>query len=85
MFLKREALNAILYTWRKTPSTIFPHPIHQSESPCYHTFLTVTQSYDSNVTPIGTLHAEKMASAVLLHVYFTPRNQTRTISAGDIS
>ena len=46
----------------KTPSTVFPHPTDQSESPCDHSFLTVTQSYNSNVTSIGTLHA----SAVLL-------------------
>ena len=33
-------------------------------SPYYHSFLTVTRSYHIMVTPIGALHAEKIAEAV---------------------
>ena len=36
---------------------------------CYHSFVTVTQSYHSKVTPISALHAEKIAEAVLLYVF----------------
>ena len=43
-----------------------PYPM---VSPCYHTSLTVTQSYNSKVTLIGALHAEKIAEAVLLNVF----------------
>ena len=46
-----------------------PHPMDQKVSPCYHNFLTVTQSYDSKVTPISALYAEKIAEAVLLYVF----------------
>ena len=46
-----------------------PHPMDQQVSPCYHSFLTVAQTYDSKVTPIGALHAEKIAEAVLLYVF----------------
>ena len=41
----------------------------QQVSPCYHSFLTVTQSFHSKVTPIGVLYAEKIAEAVLLYVF----------------
>ena len=41
----------------------------QQVSPSYHTFLLVTPSYHSKVTPIGVLHAEKIAEAVLLYVF----------------
>ena len=41
----------------------------QQVSPSYHTFLTVTPSYPSQVTPNGALQAEKIAEAVLLSVF----------------
>jgi hypothetical protein len=60
---KREAVNAILNTQRKTASTVIsPHPIDQQVSPCFNNFLTVTKSYHSKVTAIGALHTEKIAS-----------------------
>ena len=34
-----------------------------------HNFLTVTQSYNSKVTPIDTPHAEKISIAVLIYAY----------------
>ena len=40
-----------------------------STGPTPSSFLTVTQSYYSKVTPIGALHAEKIAEAVLLYVF----------------
>ena len=40
----------------------------QQGSPCCHNFLAVTQSYYSKVTPIGALHAEKIAQTVLLFI-----------------
>ena len=45
------------------------HPMDEQVSPYYHSFLTVTQSYDSKVTPVGALHAEKIAEATLLYVF----------------
>ena len=45
------------------------HPMDQQGSLCCNTFLTVTQSYHSKVTPIGTLPAEKIAEAVMLYVF----------------
>ena len=45
-----------------------PHPMNQQVSPCYQSFLTVTQSYHGKVTHIDALHAEKIAEAVLLYV-----------------
>ena len=45
------------------------HPMYQQVLPCYHSFLIVTQNYDSKMTPIGALHAEKIAQAVLLYVF----------------
>ena len=45
------------------------HPMNQQVSPCYYSFLTVTQSYQSKVTPIGLLHAEKIPEAVFLYVF----------------
>ena len=45
------------------------HPMNQQMSPCYPSFLTVTESYDSKVTPIGALYAEKISEAVLLYVF----------------
>ena len=41
----------------------------QQGSPCCHIFLTVIPSCHSKVIPIGTLHAEKIAEAVLLYVF----------------
>ena len=46
-----------------------PHPMDQQVSSCYHSFLTVTQSYHSQVTPIGAFHAEQIYEAVLLYVF----------------
>ena len=46
-----------------------PHPIDQEVSPCYQSFLTVTQNYHSKDTPIGALHAEQIAETVLLYVF----------------
>ena len=43
--------------------------MNQQVSPCYHSFLAVTQRYNSKVTPIRELHAEKIAEAVLLYVF----------------
>ena len=45
-----------------------PHPIDQQVSPCYHSFLTVSESYDSKVTHSGAVQAEKIAEAVLFYV-----------------
>ena len=41
----------------------------QQVSPCCLNFLRVTESYHSKVTPIGALRTEKMAEAVLIHVF----------------
>ena len=41
----------------------------QQVSPCYHTSLIITQSFDSKVTPVGALYAEIIAEAVLLYVF----------------
>ena len=49
----------------------FPHPTEQQGSFCCRTFLTVTQIYHSKVTPICTLHVEKIAEAVVLYVFTT--------------
>ena len=38
-------------------------------SPCCHVFLAVTPSYHSKVTPFGVSHKEKLAAAILLHVF----------------
>ena len=49
---------------------LFPsHPLDEQGSPRCYTFLTVTLSYHSKVTPIGTLHVEKIAKAVLVYVF----------------
>ena len=45
-----------------------PYQIDQQGSPCCHNFMTVTQSYNSKVTPNGDLHAEKITEATLLYV-----------------
>ena len=63
-------MNAILNTKKKTLSSgFFKHHIGQLLSPCYHSFLTVTQSYHSKMTHISELHAEKIPEAVLLYVF----------------
>ena len=67
--LKREAVYAILNTSSKIASPISLPPINQQGSPSYHTFLMVTLSYNSKVTPVSTLYAEKIAEAVLLYVF----------------
>ena len=36
------------------------HPMDQQVYSCCCSFLTITQSYHSKNTPIGTLHAEDM-------------------------
>ena len=52
---------------------LFPsHPMDEHGSSRCYTFLTVTLSYHSKVTPIGTLHAEKIAEAGLLYVFNRP-------------
>ena len=38
-------------------------------SPWYHKVLTIIPSYFSKVTPIGALHAEKIAEIILLYVF----------------
>ena len=45
------------------------HPTKQGESPCCHILLTVLLSYHGKVTPIGALHAEKIAEAVFLYMF----------------
>ena len=60
----------------------------QQWSLCCNTFLTVTQSYHSKVTPIGTLPAEKIAEAVMLYVFTIalPADRTKyqvTVSRGN--
>ena len=45
------------------------HPTAQQVSPCCHSFLKVPQYYHSKVTPIGALHAKKIAKSVLLYVF----------------
>ena len=45
------------------------HPTKQQASLCYHSFLTVTQSYHSKVTPICALRTDKEAESVLLYVF----------------
>ena len=45
------------------------HPTDQHVLTSYLSFLTVTQSYHSKVTPIGALHAEKLYEAVLFNVF----------------
>ena len=54
---KREAVNAIAKLLQPFP----PHPMDQQRSPYCHTFLTVSLSYHSKVTPIGKLHTEIIA------------------------
>ena len=44
------------------------HPMDQHVSPCYHSFLTVTYSFQSKVTTIGEIHAKKIAHTVLLYL-----------------
>ena len=58
---------------RETSSTVSPHPMDQEVSPCYHSFLTITQSYHSKVTPMGALHTEKIAEEVVLLFVFRIR------------
>ena len=41
--------------------------MNQQESPCCQNFMTVTQRNHSKVTPIGALHAEKIAEVVSLY------------------
>ena len=43
--------------------------MNQQVSPCYYSFLTVTQSYHSKVTHINSLHTEKTAYTHLLFVF----------------
>ena len=38
-------------------------------SPRCHNFLIVTPSYHKKMTPIGAMHAKKIAYAVLLYVF----------------
>ena len=60
----------LLYLRRRKLLQLFSlHTINQQVSPCYHRILTVTQSYQSNVTPIGELHTKKIAKAILLYVF----------------
>ena len=47
---------------------ILLHPMTEQGSPWYHKVLTIIPSYFSKVTPIGALHAEKIADAVLCYV-----------------
>ena len=51
--------------WGKLVQVFSPHPIDPQVSPCYHSFLTVTQSYTSKVTLIG----DEINDAVLLYVF----------------
>ena len=62
--VQREDVNAFI----KLLQLYSPDSMGQQVSPCYHGFLTVTQSYHSKMTPIGALHAEKIAQVVLLYV-----------------
>ena len=58
--------NAIGSTKSKTAIAVFTASNGQQWSPFCHKFLTVTPSYHSKVTPIGALHAKKIAEPVLL-------------------
>ena len=54
----------------KLPQLLFPYKIYQQVSACYHSFLAVTQSLHSKVTPIiNELHAEKLDEAFFLLVF----------------
>ena len=66
IFLKREAANAIHRA--KVLQLFSLHPINQKGSSCCHNFLTVIQSYHSQVTHIGALHSEKIAESLLFYV-----------------
>ena len=67
--LKREAVEDILNKKAKLLQQFSLHPMDQQESPCCHNFLTVTQSYHSSVTPVGTLHVEKISASFLLYIF----------------
>ena len=56
------------WPWQELLQLVPPHPIDQQMSSCYHSFQILTQSYNSKVTPIVTLHAHKIGEAVLLYV-----------------
>ena len=43
--------------------------MNQQVSPCYHSFMTISQSCHSKVTLINALQVEKIAEAVLLYVF----------------
>ena len=66
---KREAVNAIVNTLNKPASAFFSAFNRPTGSPCCHNLLRVTPSYHSKVTPIGALHTEQIAGAVLLYVF----------------
>ena len=44
------------------------HPMDQQVYSCCCSFLTITQSYHSKNTHVGTLHVEEIAEPVLLYV-----------------
>ena len=41
----------------------------QQGSPCYDNFKLLARAYDSKVSPVGPLIAEKLAASVLLYVF----------------
>ena len=41
----------------------------EQEPPCCYDFLTVTSSYHIKLTPIGYLHAEKIAEVIFLTAF----------------
>ena len=61
---KRDTGNANVDTESKTASAIFSASNVPTGEPCCNIYLTVTQNYNSNDTPIGALKSEKIAEAV---------------------
>ena len=65
---KRYAGNAIVNRKRKPAPKNAQHAKHQEESPGGGSFVLLSGSYGSLLTPVGPLDAEKVAEAAWLFV-----------------